>query len=135
MIVPYWGLDLSSPFFIKYMQIQKYNKNVLDFLNNIRKLLRRWGFKCGFVQKAENIWCLNVPVSDASGTYIQFLYSMTWNEFRLEYVNYGRNNNLISICTPGTLDEQIESLLTEDMLYDSPLKVCGLQETLNGEKD
>lgn len=113
------------------MQLQKYNTQAVKFLNNIRVLLHRWGFKCGFVQKSEHFWCLNVPVSDCSGTHIQFLYSVTWNEFRLEYLNYGGGNcQCISICSPGTLDEQIESLLSDDSVYGAPFKILALQESL-----
>jgi hypothetical protein len=112
------------------MQLQKYNTQAVTFLNSVRSLLHRWGFKCGFVQSAENIWCLNIPVSDGSGTHIQFLYSSTWNEFRLEYLNYGSNCQYTSMCSSGDLDEQIEILLSEDNVNESPFRLMALQEAL-----
>jgi len=111
------------------MQLKKYNTQAVQFLNNVRKLLHRWGFKCGFVQMSEHFWCLNIPVNDAGGTHIQFLYSITWNEFRLEFLNYGGNNcELTSICGSGTLEEQIDTLLSDDNLELAPFIVIGLQE-------
>lgn len=112
------------------MQLQKYNTQATAFLNNVRTLLHRWGFKCGFVQTDRNIWCLNIPVNDGSGTQITIVYSMTWNEFRLEYLNYGGNCQLVSICMQGELDEQIDALCSEQSLYEAPLMLMLMQQTL-----